>query len=475
VYSNLTQIGVTNCTAGSLGIAVSATTNRIATTGYLFDATGNMTQEAAPNGYGYSYDAENRLTQATGTSTGTWTYVYDGNGMRVEKSNASGGTLYWRASAGAAIAETDLSGNITSEYAFFAGQRIARRDASNNVYYYYSDQVGSTTAITTASGAPCYEATFTPYGEEHNTVNTCPQNYKFTGYERDSETGLDYAFARYYNSRIGRFMSADPLSGDATDPQSLNRYAYVGNDATDYSDPSGMLRYPCRSVPNNCSWGDGFGDYGSDPGLAGAPISITSYDPLTWSDGEGKYITFPNPATLSWWPVISGGGGEAVGAWRRAAHFLSVIAKSRLLSANLKCANDLAALGTSEAAIAQGAANANIQNGVGSSVPMSSLYASSPTLGRLASTVPGTVGDRMNVTLGVGTVAVSQLNGNNIYLNPALINPGNGSAVLGDVFHEVVHNVTGLTDDDIQLAFPSQLATGVPSANISNRLLWDCF
>jgi RHS repeat-associated protein len=90
-------------------------------------------------------------------------------------------------------------------------------------------------------GAACYDTTYTPYGEEHWTVNnpSCQQNYKFTCYERDSETGLDYAVARYYNSRLGRFMSPDPLGGSSTDPQTLNRYAYVGNSPTTFTDPFG--------------------------------------------------------------------------------------------------------------------------------------------------------------------------------------------------------------------------------------------
>lgn len=96
---------------------------------------------------------------------------------------------------------------------------------------------------------PCYEAEFTPYGEEHSTLNSCAQNYKFTGYERDSETGLDYAFARFYNSRIGRFMSADPLSGEIGNPQSLNRYAYVLNNSTNLTDPFGLKCY----VGEGCS------------------------------------------------------------------------------------------------------------------------------------------------------------------------------------------------------------------------------
>jgi RHS repeat-associated protein len=105
-------------------------------------------------------------------------------------------------------------------------------------------------------------ANFTPYGEEHTTqATTCPQNYKFTGYERDNETQLDYAFARYYNSHLGRFMSTDPMGGDLTDPQSLNRYAYVGNSAVNFTDPSGMFKHPCvdRGTGGGvCNYGDGF-------------------------------------------------------------------------------------------------------------------------------------------------------------------------------------------------------------------------
>jgi RHS repeat-associated protein len=126
---------------------------------------------------------------------------------------------------------------------FFAGRRIAQ-DASSGVYFYYADQTGSTTVMTNASGTPCYQATFTPYGEEHATQTTCQQNnYKFTGFERDAETGLDYTFARYYDSRLGRFLSADPFGGDISNPQSLNRYAYVENDPASFADPSGEKAY----------------------------------------------------------------------------------------------------------------------------------------------------------------------------------------------------------------------------------------
>ena len=64
------------------------------------------------------------------------TYTYDGDGRRVQKSN---GKLYWYGATGDILDETDTSGNLTNEYVYFGGKRIARRDSSNNVYYYFVD------------------------------------------------------------------------------------------------------------------------------------------------------------------------------------------------------------------------------------------------------------------------------------------------------------------------------------------------
>jgi len=68
-------------------------------------------------------------------------------------------------------------------------------------------------------------------------------HYKFTGYERDGESGNDYAMARYFSSQYGRFMTPDPaglLVADASDPQSWNEYTYVEDDPEDMTDPSGL-------------------------------------------------------------------------------------------------------------------------------------------------------------------------------------------------------------------------------------------
>ena len=73
-----------------------------------------------------------------------------------------------------------------------------------------------------------------------------PQNYKFTGKERDTETGLDDFEARYYSSQFGRFHTADwsaiPAAvpyADLGNPQTLNLYAYVVNNPLNLTDPTG--------------------------------------------------------------------------------------------------------------------------------------------------------------------------------------------------------------------------------------------
>src|SRR6185369_5802424 len=63
---------------------------------------------------------------------------------------------------------------------------------------------------------------------------------QFTGYERDIESGLDYAKARYYANVQGRFTGVDPISGRPASPQTWNRYTYSGNNPLKFVDPAGL-------------------------------------------------------------------------------------------------------------------------------------------------------------------------------------------------------------------------------------------
>jgi YD repeat-containing protein len=164
-WSNLTQIGVSQCTGGSLSATAGSTANQLALTDVTgpYDAAGNMVKDGS---YNYAFDAENRLVSASGMSGGPRTYTYNGAGIRVEKSNSTTGTLYLGTITGDAIAETDLTGGTTNsaykEYIFFAGRRVALRDSGGNVFFYYTDHLGSTNVATIANGTPCYQTTFTP-------------------------------------------------------------------------------------------------------------------------------------------------------------------------------------------------------------------------------------------------------------------------------------------------------------------------
>jgi len=246
-WGNLTnEAGITGKTLHE-GLNTSAgTNNRLA--GFGYDAAGNMTSNGSTS---YVYDAENRLIWTSG-----YRYLYDGNGERVEKcvaatattacpTSGTNGTLYWRGTGTDPLDESDLSGNALEEYVFFNGQRVARRDvATNNIHYYFSDHLGSHGVIENATGTICeQDIDYYPYGGvEHDYCGNAAQNYKFTGKERDSESGLDHFGARHHASALGRFMSVDPKmisKQRAFDPQQWNMYSYTRNSPLTFVDPDG--------------------------------------------------------------------------------------------------------------------------------------------------------------------------------------------------------------------------------------------
>jgi RHS repeat-associated protein len=153
------------------------------------------------------------------------------------------------------VGESDLAGNTTSEYIFFGGERVARRDltvtalaGSTPIYstvgisYYFSDSLKTASVITDPVGNIKAESDYYPWGGELQFVNNDPNHYKFTGKERDSETGLDYFGARYYSNGMGRWTSIDPVlvtPARMFDPQRFNLYNYGRDNPLKYVDPDG--------------------------------------------------------------------------------------------------------------------------------------------------------------------------------------------------------------------------------------------
>jgi RHS repeat-associated protein len=246
----MNRSGVTNRTYAELLDCPANANNQLTACTNAYDAAGNMTGYGAAS---YVYDAENRLIATAGYS-----YIYDGDGQRVEKCTegttpgtcASGatGTLYWRGLSSDPLSETNLAGTVQNTYVFFNGQRVARVDSAGAPHYYFSDHLGTHGVVENATGTVCeQDMDYYPYGgEEHDYCPNVAQNYKFTGKERDTESGLDNFGARYNLSTIGRFMTPDwaakPTSvpyANFGDPQTLNLYAFVGDNPVNRVDPDG--------------------------------------------------------------------------------------------------------------------------------------------------------------------------------------------------------------------------------------------
>ena len=111
------------------------------------------------------------------------------------------------------------------------------------VYYLLTDHLGSVDVVLDEAGNVVERRDYLPYGSERlsdSAPNSTQTAHKFTGKELDDETDLYYYGARYYDPLIGRFVSADPWSGDLNNPQTLNKYSYVLNNPLRYVDPTGM-------------------------------------------------------------------------------------------------------------------------------------------------------------------------------------------------------------------------------------------
>jgi RHS repeat-associated protein len=232
-------------------LTVSATTNRITTTGFSYDAAGNTTNDAYN---AMTYDAASRLISAVnGSSSGA--YAYDGNGIRLKKcvpncSSPTTTTVYIY-SGGKVIAEYDNGAAVgsPSRENIYSGSTQIAKIAGTTTTYFHQDHL-SNRLVTNSSGGTVEQMGHLPFGE--GWYDTGSEKWVFTTYERDAESGNDYAMARYNVSRLGRFSSPDPLSGSTANPQSLNRYAYVGNDPINATDPTGADMIAIEEGPDSC-------------------------------------------------------------------------------------------------------------------------------------------------------------------------------------------------------------------------------
>jgi RHS repeat-associated protein len=220
----------------SSNVTIDPATNRISTLPY--NASGNMLNDGIN---ALAYDAAGRLVTSTQASAVS-SYSYDCKNLRVQKISGGNTTVYVF-SGGKVLAEY-VNGAApaapTREY-IYSGLSLLAKIEAGATSYNLTDHL-STRVLTDANGASLGQQGHFPFGDPWYD-NLGSNKWKFTTYERDSESQNDYAMARFYVNRTGRFTSPDPLSGSVGNPQSLNRYAYGANDPINSIDPTGQAVY----------------------------------------------------------------------------------------------------------------------------------------------------------------------------------------------------------------------------------------
>ncbi|MFK5948222.1 MAG: RHS repeat-associated core domain-containing protein [Methylococcales bacterium] len=249
-YTNTSSIK-----ASSLSYTYNTSTNKLTgvsgngAAGYNFnqagsyDNRGNVTSNGMRN---FIYNLANQMT-----NSGSNRYVYDGYNRRV-KTQDSKGTSYSMYSQSGRLLYREVNGDPIS-YIFLGDKLIAKEGimpASSDSRMHYK-----------------------PFGD---SIEQAKDEVGYTGHKFDTDLGLSYMQARYYDPVIGRFYSNDPIGYRGV--HSFNRYAYVNNNPYKYVDPSGM-----------CAEGTGK-DGCTITGKTSGNISGTEIDPTSPSAVNGHAI-----------------------------------------------------------------------------------------------------------------------------------------------------------------------------------------
>jgi len=154
------------------------------------------------------------------------------------------GSFYIYSYDGKLMAEYNTYGQWIRDYIYIGNQLVAEYKGETTYYYYASDQVNSTRVVTDNSGVVVYSAAYDPYGGIQKTWEpiTYTPTMRFSGKERDVESGLDYFGARYHASFYYRWLSVDPSMNKEEaliNPQLWNLYSFCRNNSITFWDPDG--------------------------------------------------------------------------------------------------------------------------------------------------------------------------------------------------------------------------------------------
>ncbi|MYH17775.1 MAG: RHS repeat-associated core domain-containing protein [Gemmatimonadetes bacterium] len=209
-----------------------------ATTTYAYNQNGWMTARGE-NALTYDYRG---LT----TGYGSARYLMDPDRRCVKKTVGTAVTYYLRGPGGSVLAE--YSGqNLSARYVYAGSRRIARIGGGGAIYY-LADHLGSTRSLVDGEGTVTAAYDYWPYGKVLASSGTGSTHFRFTGHERDAESGLDYMLKRNYAYDVGRFLRPDPMQDEYP---AISPYAYAANNPFKYVDPDGRkIVFASKEVEN---------------------------------------------------------------------------------------------------------------------------------------------------------------------------------------------------------------------------------
>jgi len=204
---------------------------------YAYDSNGNLVNKV--NGSAkteYTYDARNALTKVTLPDNSINSYKYYPDGRRLNATDKSGNTMYFLYDGANVLTETNASGVVSSRYTSAGTDQWLSMDQGGSSYYYGVDGLGSVTGVYNQVQTAVNTYKYDSFGNVKAQTGTLANRFTYTGREMDTETGLYYYRARYYDAAAGRFTQKDPV-------KSVNLYAYVSNNPIILTDPSGQIAF----------------------------------------------------------------------------------------------------------------------------------------------------------------------------------------------------------------------------------------
>ncbi len=323
---------------------------------YAYDAEGNLvsrTAIAGGNTTTYSWDTRNRLTsvvQTVGGTTTTTAYTYDALNRLIKvavNGTTTRETLY---DGQTPLLDFNASGAVTARYLSVPGaiDELLARQTASGVAWYLDDREGTVRDIINNSGASIDHLDYSAFG--NLTAQSAPANgdrFGYAGMEADTNTGLYYDRARWYDPSGGKFVSQDPLGFPESE---ANNYRYSANSPVNYVDVngnelsplgwSGSFVPPGQSVqPRNAGTlpnSNGSSPINRSSGLPPGVKPLTGPRPVDnrsrwdkfWNPFTGPYVSEPiwdpfNPIAMGAGEVVCGavpfipnGGSRGIGNFR---------------------------------------------------------------------------------------------------------------------------------------------------------------